>query len=218
MGLTLLESLKSSGQISDMIFSFYFDSFNKGTLLLGAYTQRHYIGELYWIPTIAGRHLWEIPMAALHVASQRYNLSDHGAIVDTGSSVIMCPEKFLDKLVAVLDAYPAKGLVNSYEINCGSVDQLPTVYFVLGNRRFGLKPEDYIIEDFGNRCILSFHSFMSSGIGRTTWILGFPFLQAYYSVYDAENGQIGLAKAFKRTTAKENKRGWQIRAMHEQNK
>jgi hypothetical protein len=69
---------------------------------------------------------------------------------------------------------------------------LPNVGFVMGGRSFELRPSDYVEASPNDRhtCRLRFHDVADSD---TSFLLGHPFLQRYYSVYDQDELKVGLA-------------------------
>jgi len=83
-------------------------------------------------------------------------------------------------------------------MNCDDVDKLPQLNFQIGEENYILKGKDYVLKlETENlvKCVIGI-----SGIGenerfKNTWILGDMFLKTYYSIYDMDNLQIGLAKA-----------------------
>merc|ERR1719254_110160 len=69
---------------------------------------------------------------------------------------------------------------------------LPNIGFILGDRNFELRPNDYVESSPNDRhaCRLRFHEVPDSD---TSFLLGHPFLQRYYSVYDQDELRVCLA-------------------------
>jgi len=66
---------------------------------------------------------------------------------------------------------------------------------MLGGRNFELSPVDYVEVSPTNpeSCQLRFSELSSDAAGARTFILGHPFLQRHYSVYDQDGLRVGLA-------------------------
>ena len=75
---------------------------------------------------------------------------------------------------------------------CGHDEQntLPDIAFTFGNSRFPISPQHYIYK-CSNRCIV----LMAEGNNGSQYVLGIPFMRAYYMLFDADNYQIGLARS-----------------------
>ncbi|TPX77532.1 hypothetical protein CcCBS67573_g01197 [Chytriomyces confervae] len=74
---------------------------------------------------------------------------------------------------------------------------LPDIVFHIGTNgtAFPLSSADYIVAT-GDKCVLAIQVLdPSAHNGRVFWIMGGPFMRRYYSLYDLQNGQVGLARA-----------------------
>ena len=83
------------------------------------------------------------------------------------------------------------------EVDCSNPEKSPTIYFSFSNKRFPLKPSEYLIlqDNGGNvECTTAFVS-MSNIKVSDTFILGDVFLRVYYSEFDITNNRMGFAKA-----------------------
>lgn len=179
-----------SGAIEKKIFSFYLYSSSKGTLLLGDYDESHYQGELAWLRA-RGFHQWEVPIESAIIGDTEYDAGTAGAILDSGSNMILCPHSFFSVLVEKTGA--RRLLSHLWEIDCSMRRQMPTLAFVLDGIQFNVRPSEYIMTDAEHRCILQVVPYNGGTSNYKFWILGEPFLRAYYTVFDAENDLIGIA-------------------------
>ena len=108
-------------------------------------------------------------------------------VVDTGTSVLTGPSK---KIAPILSK------IGNVTADCSNLNTLPNITFTLAGKDFNLSPEYYVIkapETPGGpeQCQIGIISMDQLGL----WILGDPFLRAYYSVFDPVKNQVGFATA-----------------------
>jgi len=83
-------------------------------------------------------------------------------------------------------------LLDLQEMDC-SFSKLPEITFIIGKTRYSLQPEDYLVFFDDNTCALGIRPINASTPNCTLFILGTLFLKKYYTVFDSEAAQIGLA-------------------------
>ena len=91
---------------------------------------------------------------------------------------------------------PIIGKIGNVSSDCSNVKSLPTITFTFAGKDFDLGPEFYVIKapvspGGPEECQLGMQAMDQLGL----WILGDPFLRAYYSSFDPVNSQVGFAKA-----------------------
>lgn len=193
-GPTFIEHLKAEGIIEEQIFSFYFESLTKGVLTLGYYDEKYYSGELKWLDTVRyGRNQWEVRLGAFMISKDELEVGRSKAILDSGSNMILMPNEHFNELAYSLNA--RRRMNHLWEVDCSNRSRLPSISFTLDGIEFTMSPSDYTIMDEDRRCVLSIVPYNGSVGSTNYWILGDPFLRKYYSVFDAEKEQIGLARA-----------------------
>jgi len=117
-------------------------------------------------------------------------------LVDSGSNFIMVPSSSFDNIVTSINARKVPGLNYTYQIDCSRRGSLPKIGFLLDGHRFDLSPYDYVRIDEEHRCLVTFMNFPGAEIPPIRyWILGDPFLRAYFSVFDLPERRIGFAKS-----------------------
>lgn len=85
-----------------------------------------------------------------------------------------------------------------YVIPCERVDQLPTLDFVIGGKRFALHSSEYVLqlEVFGQKaCTLGVMAMDVPAPAGPLWILGDVFLSKYYVLFDFGDDSLSFARA-----------------------
>jgi len=195
-GFSLLDVLVSQGALSQKLFAFYLSSSDEQSseVSLGGYNAQHVREGLTWLKVDDAKGIWEVNVDDIVVNSTRLGfrpcadfLGRCTAVLDTGCSGIGLPRGMTDKLSKQIGFTGEK-------LQCTDPTMtLPAIGFVLGGQSFALSPRDYVEVSANNpqSCRLRFSDVESSD---TTFLLGHPFLQRYYSVYDQDNMRVGLAK------------------------
>lgn len=66
------------------------------------------------------------------------NINNLKGIVDTGTSVIVGPKSLVDNILSRWD--------NPKSIDCATLDQNPSLEFVIGGKSYVLEPKDYVLK------------------------------------------------------------------------
>ncbi|XP_048833889.1 gastricsin-like [Brienomyrus brachyistius] len=195
---TIVDTMIKEGLLEEPVFAFYLSqNSEKGSeVIFGGTDPNHYTGDIHWVPVKENSH-WKLVIDEFEVDHQMTGWCVNGcsAIVDTGTSLLVCPEEFADTLQHKLGA-----VVNddgSYVFNCDDVSSLPTLTFVMNGAHLHLEPSFYVLseQDSNGNCISGIESSHSSNDGEMPhWILGDVFLRQFYSVFDQGNGRVGFAK------------------------
>ncbi|KAH6566055.1 hypothetical protein BASA62_006949 [Batrachochytrium salamandrivorans] len=130
------------------------------------------------------RKYWQVDLTAATLNGTTL-VNNAQVVFDSGTSLIAIPPDFAAKIHQILGAIPYKN--GLFLVPCTG---LPPITFVLAGAPFTLNNEDYVMPFGFGWCVSSFVGLNVSGF----WILGDSFLKHYYTVFDAENGRIGLAK------------------------
>lgn len=125
---------------------------------------------------------WQIP-AEIMVDNEPIGLGSHQIAVDTGTSLIAGPRSFLGALEAAVNA----------KTDCSNFYTLPLIGFKFKNTILNLEPADYIgREQDGTVCRFKFAAIDLPG---GLILLGDPFLEKYYTIYDRDSLQVGMSLA-----------------------
>lgn len=187
-----LKLLCAQNLVKKCIFSVYLHqaSANEskgGEIIFGGFDESRFKGNLHFVP-ITNSNYWKLKISQVFVNSNKIS-GEMEALLDTGTSLILMPQKTYDNLLQVL---PSEMEGGNYILNCQS-KIMPDVKLVIGGKTFYLTPGDYLVKsNYGSRnvCITNF-----APIKENFWVLGDIFLWRYYTVFDATAKRIGLAEA-----------------------
>ncbi len=185
--ITIFEALYEQKQIEEAAFSFYLSKTagsSNSRLILGGADEKYYEGKLNFYPVISETY-WVIAMNSFKVNGQEVKVSK--AIMDTGTSLIVGSKDIIDKI---------NNYIGKVDPSCKDLDKLPEVSISIGDENYILRPEDYILKAglFGYvQCV---SGFMAMDLPlKDTVILGDVFLKTYYTVFDMNHKQVGIARA-----------------------
>jgi hypothetical protein len=149
---------------------------------------------LAWVPLVSAGY-WTVGLEGVRAAGQDIGTKTRNAVVDSGTSLLVGPGKDVRELAKRMGATPAKELDNFFTVECGAVDELPDLEFVIGGKVYSLAAKDYVIQDQDGEeeeCLLAMQA---DDQANPQWILGDVFLRSYYCVFDYKNKRVGMAKA-----------------------
>ncbi|KAI9722832.1 MAG: Vacuolar protease A [Chrysothrix sp. TS-e1954] len=181
--------------IDEPVFSFYLgDSNTEGDdseATFGGVDKSHYTGKMTKIP-LRRKAYWEVDLDAITFGDETAEIDGTGAILDTGTSLLVLPSTLAELLNKEIGA--KKGFNGQYTIDCEKRKDLPDLTFTLTGHNFTIDAMDYILEVQGS-CISAFTGLDVPEPAGPLAILGDAFLRKYYSVYDLGDGSVGLAEA-----------------------
>ncbi|TSL97327.1 Renin [Bagarius yarrelli] len=200
-GITpVFDRIMSQGVLKEDIFSVYYsrdpERIPGGELLLGGTDPNYYTGSFHYVNT-KGEGKWEVIMKGISVGEKMLFCTEGcKTMIDTGSSYITGPASSVTTLMKTIGAVElAEG---GYTVNCDLVMSLPSVTFHLGDQKYSLTQEDYILwqSQFGvDICTVTFREMDLPPPAGPLWILGAKFIARYYTVFDRKKNRIGFAQA-----------------------
>jgi len=178
--------------IPEYLFSVYLSNTqndNSSVIIFGGTDNAYYTGDIQWVDLLYPSY-YLVNMETITVDGENLHsclLDLCPTVIDTGTSLIVAPPYVVDSLIAKI------GNVNQ---DCSNMNDLPPITFTLGGIDFELTSEFYVIQDLSNpndpQCSLGIVECWEIA---PLFIMGDPFLRAYYSVYDKGNSRVGFAKA-----------------------
>uniref|UniRef100_A0A8C6RHJ1 Cathepsin E n=1 Tax=Nannospalax galili TaxID=1026970 RepID=A0A8C6RHJ1_NANGA len=164
-------------------------------LTFGGYDPSHFSGSLNWVP-VTKQAYWQIALDGIQVGDTVMFCSEGcQAIVDTGTSLITGPSHKIKQLQEAIGAILTDG---EYVVECGNLNMMPDITFLINGVSYTLSPAAYILQDFADGmqfCSSGFQGLDIQPPSGPLWILGDVFIRKFYSVFDRGNNQVGLAPA-----------------------
>jgi cathepsin D len=185
--------LYQQGQLDAPMFSFFLETTGEnGELTLGGMDPAHVGGPQVTVP-LSSETYYEVQLDGLSVNGNKVTTVTK-AILDTGTSLLAGPTADVKALVQTLGGTPFPLNPNEYTIDCSLVPGLPTLSITIGGSTFELTGSQYTLSVEG-MCLLAMTGLDVPAPAGPLWILGDPFLRAYYAGFDPVNGKVTLAKA-----------------------
>lgn len=173
---------------------------DEAEITFGDFKESRMASPLHWVD-VSEEGYWQFKFTDLTVGGKSTGLcSKYGArkcqgVLDTGSSLMMGPPDAMDSLIGFL------GFGNGTERNCSDQTHFPKLGFQIDGESFEMEPEDYMdrIHKHGSpsgtdSCWAHMMPVGNTGRGPI-FVLGMPFLRAFYTVYDSHAKRIGIARA-----------------------
>jgi len=173
------------------LFSVYLSSVEgdeSSVILFGGTDPQYYTGSFTYAQVELPSY-WLIGLGGIYVNGSMVHhceLSYCPLVVDTGTSIIVGPPPDINPVIAA---------IGHVAPDCSNINSLPTISFEIAGTKFDLTPQIYVIKVVttgGTQCVLGIEGSWET---IPLWILGDPFLRAYYTVFDRANNQVGFAKA-----------------------
>jgi cathepsin D len=193
---TPMDALVAAGTLKHNVFSAYLSSNSSvsSTMVLGGTDPKFHSTPLQYIPVARAAKIlpyWLVSASDILVDGKSIGacgwILGCEMVVDTGTSVLAGPPD------AVNDLLKPVGKVAE---DCSNVHTLPDIKFKIGGFEFNLTPEFYVLRFPGSngkdQCQIGIEGVNA---GLPIWILGDPFLRAYYTAWDHDNNQVGFALA-----------------------
>ncbi|XP_040894732.1 gastricsin-like [Toxotes jaculatrix] len=192
----VMDNMMAQNLLNANIFAFYLSrGGQQGSVLsFGGVDNNLYQGQIYWTP-VTSETYWQIGVQGFQVNGQETGWCSQGcqAIVDTGTSMLTAPSQLMGSIMQSIGAQ--QNQYGAYVVDCGQVNNLPTLSFVISGVTFPLPPSAYIMQN-GYQCSVGISpTYLPSRDGEPLWIFGDVFLREYYSVYDRSYNRVGFATA-----------------------
>jgi len=173
---------------------------DEAEITFGDYRAERMASALEWVD-VSEEGYWQFQFSDFTINGKpmglckRYGKRQCQAVLDTGSSLMMGPQNVVDELTTLLY------FKNDTQMNCTDAIKFPTLGFTIGNVSHEMQPEDYMDRSHAPKAPKGVdtcwaHLMPVGDTGRgPIFVLGMPFLRAFYTVYDVQAKRIGIAKA-----------------------
>ncbi|KAJ2158291.1 hypothetical protein GGF46_003870 [Coemansia sp. RSA 552] len=153
-------------------------------------------GNIFWATTMEGVYYGDEPQNYLYgadkvnaasgtLSSDEKARASRKALLDTGSSLIYGDPFTLAAMSSRIGANPLSG-----ELPCSLLASLKPFHFVLGGKRFSMSPDEYVFHDLATGiCEVQWMP-----VSEYLWVMGIPFLQSHYTVYNIKEHKIGISR------------------------
>jgi len=184
----VMEKLKATEKLHQSVFSVFFSSADSevSEITFGSIKTSHMASDLHWVP-VSSREVgfWEVQMSDITIDDRPQNMCEGCYIaVDTGTSELAGPSIVIQQLSLALNL----------DVNCANYHALPRLGFLINGKILNLEPADYVDESQGS-CEMSLMAMDIPPPKGPLFILGIPFLEKFYTVYDTVQRQVGFAVA-----------------------
>ncbi|KAG8735641.1 Type I transmembrane sorting receptor [Ceratobasidium sp. 428] len=188
---TPIENLASTGAIKSNVFSFKLAS-NGSELFFGGTNSELFTGDIAFSP-LTSKTFWLTNGAATAGDKEAYS---GGMIIDSGTTLIVGPKDSVDSFWKAAGGEQCDAKVcggdGFYTYDCASP---PSVAFKFGDASFAMSPDTMTIgttDDSKKTCVGAIMA--ADGVPNDAWIVGDAFMRNVYTVFDADNAQVGFAK------------------------
>jgi len=191
----------SSPSMYQPVFAVYLgrDIADEAEITFGGVRQERMVSPLTWVPVFAEGY-WQFQFTDFLIDGKpmglckKYGERQCQGVLDTGSSLMMGPQADLTSILRALH-FP-----NDTQQNCSTKQTFPKLGFVIANKTFEMEPDDYMDRSqLGNVSGMQTcwaHMMPVGDTGRgPIFVLGMPFMRAFYTAYDVKEKRIGIAKA-----------------------
>jgi len=173
---------------------------DEAEITFGDYREERMSAPLTWV-NVSQEGYWQFQFTDITVGGKstgmcrKYGKRQCQAVLDTGSSLMMGPHKELDRLITLLN------FGNDTQRNCTKDLKFPTLGFVVAGKTFEMSPDDYMDRSHNPNAPTGVdtcwaHVMPVGDTGRgPIFVLGMPFMRAFYTVYNVRDKQIGIAPA-----------------------
>ncbi|KAG5319877.1 ASPP protease, partial [Acromyrmex heyeri] len=217
----IFTSMIEQGLVSAPVFSFYLFFMSKNILSIGRFTitklNYYYGSELilggidplysnteFTYVNVSHKGYWQFPIDKVKMRHMIFCEDGCEAIAHTGFSGLSGPASEIEFINNEIDSLRRVGISHGGEIfvDCRQISKLPNVTFFLNNKPFVLTAKDYIHTRTLNSDKYNFTICKSPFVNskeyfgsNDIWILGIPFINRFYTVFDMGNDRVGFAHA-----------------------
>jgi hypothetical protein len=179
-----MHRLSASALLRDPIFGVFLsdNDFDGSEITFGEIKHEHLASELIWAEVVHDSGYWEVQISDITVNDEPQSICvDCKVAVDTGTSELAGPSDIVLKIEKILNVHR----------DCSNYNSLPNLGFVVNGHVLNLQPRDYV-DKAGSNCDLALMALDVPPPNGPLFVFGIPFLQRFYTVYDAKSKKVGF--------------------------
>ncbi|CAK9062765.1 unnamed protein product [Durusdinium trenchii] len=166
---------------------------DEAEITFGSIRPERMASNLHWV-NVSQEGYWQIQIDDVTIDGKRtgtckkYGAKGCQGVLDTGSSLLMGPKHDVNALLAGLN------FKEGTERACKPGVTFPKLGFWISGKLFELDADDWMDRSPEANCWAHLMPVGDTGRGAI-FVLGMPFLRAFYTVYDLKAKQVGIAAA-----------------------
>eukprot|EP00971_Amphidinium_carterae_P343623 6483483-Amphidinium_carterae.2 len=184
---SLVHAFSAHSVLKQTVFSVFLSDSEEETseVTFGEMRKESMASEALWMDVSRPTGYWEVKIDDITIDNVPQGLcKDCFVAVDTGTSELAGPSDIIESLAQLLGV----------RTDCSNVHKLPKLGFIMNGYILNLEPNDYV-DMYAGHCDVSLMSLDVPPPKGPLFVFGIPFLQKFYTVYDAVNKRIGFAVA-----------------------
>jgi len=182
-----LPTFLDSSDVTDKSFSFYLhDNPDKSFMTIPGYEQTVMDGEFQFHNVIEERY-YSLKLSTITKGTTKIDASQYKAVIDSGTSVLVGPQDFINKIIDGITVDPT----------CAGIESLPDITLTIDTTDYVLTYNEYVLKvtEFGQtECVLAIMG-QPFPAGFNYFILGDAFMRKYYTYFDKKNNRVGFVTA-----------------------
>jgi cathepsin D len=184
----------SEGIISENSFAFYLTKVpgKDSKLTLGGYDKEKAQSEFKYYP-VSWEAYWMLDLDDVKVDGKSLGVSSGKVILDSGTSALVGDSGLVDSI---------NSLVGTVAYDCGNLESLPEVTFVIGGDEYTLTGKDYVLQVSYLGAYVCMNGFIGMELPerlKNTIILGDLFMSTFYTHFvgdeKGKTAKIGFARS-----------------------
>jgi hypothetical protein len=181
----VMETLKDSQNLHQFAVFLSASDSEVSEITFGGFKSDHMASDLHWVPVARNSGWWEVKITDITLDNKPLELCQNCYVaVDTGTSELGGPSGIIQKLADRLDI----------QEDCSNFHTLPMVGFLVNGQILNFEPLEYVDKTSGT-CGLSLMPLDVPPPRGPLFVLGIPFMEKFYTVYDNEKRRVGFAVA-----------------------
>jgi len=203
---TVMENLQQQGDIGFKSFAIYLcnntQDVNSSEIILGGYdSNRMQPGSNFTFHPLVNNDALGIMLSNVTFGNNSFSTS-HTAMFDSRASAIVAARDDFASLLSIVQAMDptcnstAYGEMTFITCNCSMNQSTAASYpdlnfmFAGDNMTYVISSDQYVYMDQNGNCVLDIGQ---ASLLSDNWSLGHQFMKNYYTFYDMDNEQIGIA-------------------------